>query len=325
MSYGQCCKKGGIMAILITGGAGYIGSQLMRDLAADPRFQGQTVRILDNMFREKFVSYWDLPKGVTFEAVDGDIRKEEDLERAFRDVTLVFDLAGITNAPLSFERKELTKEVNVDGARKVLEHCVKNKAFLVYASSASVYGPTKELVDESYPCNPASPYGSSKIEAEKMILEACKTQGLKAVILRLGTVYGWSIGMRFDTVVDRFTYFACLGQPLTVWESALQEARPYAHIRDVTASLLFVANNDKMNGEIYNVISANCGIQEVVDAIKKHKPGAKSIITKTPNLNQLSYRLNSDKIKKEGFVPKYSMEDGVREMIEKFNGIRQME
>ncbi len=313
------------MAILITGGAGYIGSQLMRDLAADPRFKGETVRVLDNMFREKFVSYWELPDGVAYEAVDGDIRKDEDLERAFKDVTLVFDLAGITNAPLSFERKELTKEVNVDGARKVIAHCVKHKAFLVYSSSASVYGPTKEVVDETYPCNPASPYGASKIEAEKAILEACKNEGLKAVILRLGTVYGWSIGMRFDTVVDRFAYLACLGQPLPVWESALKEARPYAHIRDVTASMLFAANNEKLAGGIYNVISANCGIQEVVDAIKKYAPHAKPVITKTPNLNQLSYRLNSDKIGKAGFSPKYSMEDGIRELIEKFGKIRPMQ
>ena len=312
------------MVILITGGAGYIGSQLMLDLAAHPSFKGSTIRVMDNMFREKFCTYWNLPTGVKVEVIDGDIRKEADLERAFKDVDIVFDLAGITNAPISFERKELTMDINVSGGQKVAAWCRKNNALLVYASSASAYGPTKEIVNEESPLRPASPYGESKVQMEQHLTLEAKS-GLRTIIYRLGTVYGWSPGMRFDTVVDKFTYFACIGQPLTVYKNALVEARPYAHVRDVTAALIFAVENEKrMQGQIYNVISKNAGIQEVVDAIKKYLPETKSIVTETANLNQLSYVLDDRKLAALGFKPKYSMEDGIREIIEKFKGVTPM-
>ena len=213
------------MVILVTGGAGYIGSKLIRELASNPKFQGATVRVLDNMLRERYVTIMDLPREGHFEFIEGDIRKDDDLKAAFRDVDMVVDLAGITNAPLSFERKEMTFDVNVKGGRKVLDHAINSGVEkYVYSSTASVYGPTGGVVDEKYTCKPISPYAESKLQAENACLEASRQNGLNATVLRLGTVFGYSIGMRFDTVVDRFTYMACIGMPLTVWESAQTEA-----------------------------------------------------------------------------------------------------
>jgi len=115
------------MVILVTGGCGYIGSQLIRDLAVEPRFQGKTIRILDSMIRERYVSLMDLPSEGNYEFLEGDIRKDEDLKKAFQDVEQVIDLAGITNAPISFERRDLTVDGNVTGGRSVLEHAVKSE------------------------------------------------------------------------------------------------------------------------------------------------------------------------------------------------------
>ncbi len=214
------------MVILVTGGAGYLGSELIRELPTDKRFAGTTIRILDNMFREKYASLWNLPKEVKYEMVEGDIRKKEDVKKAMKDVELVYDLAGITNAPISFEREELTKEVNYDGAVNILNEALNKGAELIYSASASQYGPTKGVVDETYECKPVSPYGKYKMMAEQAILKAAKDNGLRATALRLGTVYGWTIGMRFDTVIDRFCYLACIGMQLTVYDSAVNEKRP---------------------------------------------------------------------------------------------------
>ncbi len=307
------------MVILVTGGAGYIGSKLIRELASNPKLQGATVRVLDNMLRERYVAMMDLPREGHFEFIEGDIRKDDDLKAAFRDVEMVVDLAGITNAPLSFERKELTFEVNVKGGRKVLDHAINSEVEkYVYSSTASVYGPTGGVVDEKYACKPISPYGESKLQAENACLEASRQNGLNATVLRLGTVFGYSIGMRFDTVVDRFTYMACIGMPLTVWKSAQTEKRPYLHLLDSVDALSFALTEPRMKGEIYNVVGENASMNRITSVIVREVPDARVIITPTPNLNQVSYELDESKVERVGFKPRHSLEEGVREIVDRF-------
>ena len=310
------------MVILVTGGAGYIGSRLIRDLAADRKFAGSTIRIIDNMLRERYVAIMDLPHPGHFEFIEGDIRKDDDLKKAFIDVDMIVDLAGITNAPLSFERKELTFDVNVNGGRKVVEHAVKNAVEkFVYSSTASVYGPTTGIVDEKSPCKPVSPYGESKLEGERACLEASKQTGLDATVLRLGTVYGYASGMRFDTVVDRFTYLASIGMPLTVWESAQNEKRPYLHIADATGALSFSLTRKDMKGEVYNVVGENASINRITSAIRGVVRDVKVVVTQTPSLNQVSYELDGSKIEKLGFKPHHGLEEGVREIVDRFRAL----
>ncbi len=307
------------MVVLVTGGAGYIGSRLIRELAANEKFAGTTIRVIDNMLRERYVAIMDLPKEGRFEFLEGDVRKDDDLERAFRDVDMVVDLAGITNAPLSFERRELTFDVNVNGGKRVVEHAVKTEVEkLVYSSTASVYGPTTGVVDEKYHCKPISPYGESKLKAENTCLEASRQNGLDATVLRLGTVFGYSIGMRFDTVVDRFTYLACIGMPLTVWESAQNEKRPYLDISDTVDGLIFALTKKGMSGEIYNVVGENASMNRITSVIAREVPDTRVVITPTPNLNQVSYELDGSKIEKVGFKPRHTLDEGVRGIVARF-------
>src|SRR6266700_3170856 len=310
------------MVVLVTGGCGYIGSKLIRDLASNRKFVGSTVRVIDNMMRERYIAIMDLPPDGRFEFIEGDIRKDDDLKRAFQDVDMVVDLAGITNAPLSFERKDLTFDVNVNGGRKVVDYALKASVKkLVYSSTASVYGPTTGVVDEKYPCKPISPYGESKLQGEKTCIDAVKQNGLDATVLRLGTVFGYSIGMRFDTVVDRFTYLACIGMPLTVWESAQSEKRPYLHLQDSVDALTFALVQHGLKGEIYNVIGENASINRITATIGREVPDMHVIITPTPNLNQVSYELDGSKIERTGFKPRHTLEEGVRDIVERFRGL----
>ena len=310
------------LVILVTGGCGYIGSKLIRDMATDEKLRGSTIRILDNMLRERYVALMDLPSQGDYEFLEGDIRKEDDLKRAFRDVDIVVDLAGITNAPISFERKELTFEVNVAGGRKVVDHAINQDVEkFVYSSTASVYGPTSGLVNETSTCKPISPYGESKLQAERFCLDASKTSGMNSTVLRLGTVYGYSIGMRFDTVVDRFVYLACTGAPLTVWESAQREKRPYLHLQDSCRALIYTLKRSDMKGQTYNVVGENASINRITAAIAKEIPDVNIAVTPTPNLNQVSYELDASKIENLGFHPQHNLEEGVKEIVDKFRAL----
>jgi len=148
--------------------------------------------------------------------------------------------------------------------------------------------------------------------------QAAKEGKVRGIALRLGTVYGWTIGMRFDTIIDRFTYLACIGMPLTVYDSALKEKRPYAHVDDVVRGFLFVPGRKDMYGETFNLVGQNAGIGEVVDTIKGFLPNVQAVVTSTPSLNQLSYVLDNSKLKKAGFECKYEMREGVKDIIDKF-------
>lgn len=301
------------MVILVTGGAGYIGSQLIRDLRNE--FPDETVRIIDSMMREKYVSLWNLDG--KFEFIEGDVRNKEILQKAFADVDTVFDLVGITNAPISFERRDLTMDVNVNGLKNILELALKNNVNYVYSSTASVYGNTDgKVVNEDVECHPQSPYGESKLLAEKEIQKVEEESGLKAKIVRLSTVHGWSNGIRFDIAANRFAYYACTGMPLTVWSSAVKELRPYVHVRDASKALMHALKKN-LKG-IHNVVCENIEMNYLIELIKKHVPNAKITITPASK-SQSSYALNGEKIEKTGFKPSITLDTGIGELCEKFS------
>jgi nucleoside-diphosphate-sugar epimerase len=303
------------MTVLITGGCGYIGSQFIRDCAS----KFKDIRIIDNLFSERYVSLFNLPTKAKYEFIMGDIRNKEDVKKALKGVDIVFDLAGITNAPLSFERKKLTFDVNYGGLKNLIEESIKNNVKrYIYVSSCSIYGPTKKIVKEEYDHKPASPYGESKLMAEKECLKVFKENGLNATVLRIGTVYGYTIGIRFDTVINKFVFLACTHQPLTVYEDAWDLKRPYLHVKDAIRSFLFAIDNDKSIGEIFNVVGGNASVREIVNLIKKYIPDVEIKLTKTKYLNQLSFAVDSSKIDRLGFKIMHNIDEGIKEMVDKF-------
>ena len=310
------------MTVLVSGGTGYLGSQLIRDLPKMAAFKGETIRIMDNMFRERYVSLWNLPRGPKYEFFEGDVRKEEDVRDAVRDVNVVFSLSDITNAPVSFERQALTWEVNHNGALNLFEHAIKGGVRkFVYTSTCSVYGPTEGVVTEDAECKPVSPYAESKLKAETTMRERAAEFGFDWTALRLGTVYGWTIGMRFDTIINRFAYLAAQGRNLTVYDTAWREKRPYVHVADVMTAYRLAASRSGAKGQVLNAVGENANMETVVNAIRAVVPGVQVATTATPSLNQLSYEVDCSRFEELGFRARWTIDDGVREMVEKFHRI----
>jgi len=308
------------MTILVTGGLGYLGSRLIRELPDHPAYSGDEICILDNYRQPRFHSLWDLPSYADYSFRDVDIREEEEVRAAVNDVDTVFHLAAVTNAPETFDIPDKTWEVNYEGALTVYE-AARDAGVeeFVNVSTCSVYGTTDEKIEEDFDCDPESPYGEAKLEAEQEMLDRYDGEmGLTA--LRLGTVYGWTTGMRFDTVVDKFALLAATGQPLTVYEGAENQKRPYLHAQDAVRSMLFAGAN-LGDGEAYNVVGQNGRLQDVVDAIETHFPSVEIGYTEAEQLNQLSYIVSDEKIRSEGFEPAYTLDQGVAELAGKFGAL----
>jgi UDP-glucose 4-epimerase len=308
------------MTILVTGGLGYIGSRLIRELPFHPQYSGEEIRIIDNLRQPRYHALWDLPVYVNYDFVEGDIRDEDAVRQAMSGVHTVFHLAAVTNAPETFQIPEKTWEVNYEAAIGVFEAAREaGVQEFVNAVTCSVYGTTEEEIREGYECDPESPYGEAKLEAEQQMFERDDGEmGLTA--LRLGTVYGWTSGMRFDTVVDKFAYLAATGTPLTVYEGAEDQKRPYLHVRDAVRSMLFAGAN-LGDGEAYNVVGQNARLKDVVDAIQRHFPGVEIGYVEAKQLNQLSYIVSDEKIRNKGFETVYTIDQGVRELADKYRAL----
>jgi len=308
------------MTVLVTGGLGYIGSRLIREIPDHPAYSGEDIKILDNYRQPRFHSLWDLPSYADYEMIRGDIRDAEVRANALDGVDTVFHLAAITNAPETFDIPDKTWEVNHEAAVNLFTDARdKGVREFVNAVTCSVYGRTEEEITEEFSCDPESPYGEAKLAAEQEMFEQYEGKmGLTG--LRLGTVYGWTTGMRFDTVVDKFAWLAAMNEPLTVYEGAEDQKRPYLHVQDAVRSLLF-AGDELGDGDAYNVVGQNGRLQDVVDAIEKHFPEVDIGYTEAEQLNQLSYVVSDEKIRDEGFETAYTLDQGVKELADKFRGL----
>ena len=303
------------MKILVTGGLGHIGSRLIRYIARSPKVE--MIIILDNLSTQRYCSLFNLPTEVEYKFLEGDIRRKTDLDAALKDVETVFHLAALTDAPSTLNMPELTKEINFEGTRNVVEACVRNGVKkIIYPSTTSVYGSCQGTVTEDWSnCNPQSPYAVYKMLGEQEVLGATRRGSIEGTVLRLGTIYGASIGMRFHTAVNKFAFQACMGLPITVWDKAYDQERPYLDLSDCVRAMEFMMTYEKGNGELYNVLTQNATVRQIVTAIKEFVPDLTVVFTNAPILNQTSYRVDDAKIKRTGFLLQGNLNDSVGETV----------
>jgi UDP-glucose 4-epimerase len=303
--------------ILVTGGAGYIGSRLLHTLASVESLRVRRVRVLDNMREEKFPSLMNLPEGVDYEFVLGDIRNEDDVQKALGDDTdVVVHLAALCNATISFERRDATEEINYGGTTNVVRAARQAASVrrFIYASTTSVYGPTSGIVDEESPCLPASPYAEFKLKGEQEVLGLSTDTGgrLRPTVLRFATVYGYSPGLRVHTVVNIFAFRAAVGAAMEVFGSGNQ-LRPFVHVDDVSRAIAFCVEDDRAGEQIFNVVGENASVNQIIALLRRHFPRMLVVHTDKELLNQISYEVDGGKLLRLGFSMEHSLEDGVEE------------
>jgi UDP-glucose 4-epimerase len=303
------------MKIVITGALGHVGSRLIRSLPIT--FPDAEIVMLDNLAAQRYSSLFNLPKNVCYKFVEGDVL-DYSLESLFKGADVVMHLAAITNAAGSFEIKDRVEKENFECTMRVAESCLKERTPLIHLSSTSVYGTQKEEVDENCTeeeLQPQSPYAATKIREEKLLQRMYKEDGLKNVVCRFGTIFGPSPGMRFHTAVNKFCWQAVIGNPLTVWTSAYDQKRPYLDLNDAVDAILHIMKNKLYNGEIYNVLTHNLTVHQVVDIIRQHVSSLNVEFVDHAIMNQLSYNVSCEKFKGEGFVTQGDITKGIKDTI----------
>jgi UDP-glucose 4-epimerase len=300
--------------IAITGALGHIGSRFIHSLAPG---QFDEVRLIDNMATQRYPSLFNLPAGVRYRFVEADIMTA-DLKQLLTGVDAVIHLAAITNAAGSFENQDQVERVNYDGTELVARACLQTGTRLVFLSTTSVYGTAAEIVDEN--CSedelkPQSPYAQSKIKSEKLLAKLAQESSLRFVACRFGTIYGTSIGMRFHTAVNKFVWQACMGEPITVWRTALNQKRPYLELGDAVRALHFIIERDLFDGQVYNVLTDNCTVGQIVDLIKRHVPDLSVKLVDAAIMNQLSYEVACEKFRATGFEFRGSLASEIERSI----------
>lgn len=309
------------MKVLVTGGLGHIGSLLIKRLGE--RQDIDEVIILDDLSNQRYCSLMGLPEKMKYTFIQGDIRDLETVRRAVKGVDIVIHLAAITNAPETLKHPKLTKEINYDAVKTLLEISKEEdvKKFF-FPSTTSVYGPAEGKIDENYDdYKPLTPYAKYKLEAEKEVIKA--NDGMKTCVARFGTIYGYSIGMRFHTAVNKFTFQALNKKPLTVWTNAINQKRPYLDLKDGIRFIEFFIENNEENffGQVYNVLTENATVQDVVDVLKSYISNLEIKTTESPIINQASYEVSRDKVEKTGFKFEGNMKSGIGETIENFRSL----
>lgn len=302
------------MKIAITGALGHIGSRFIHSLTPG---QFEEVLLIDNLATQRYASLFNLPQGVRYRFVEADIMTA-DLTQLLTGVDAVIHLAAITNAAGSFEMQDQVERVNYDGTERVARACLQTGTRLVFLSTTSVYGTAAQVVDENCTedeLKPQSPYAQSKIKSEKLLAKLASDSPLKFIACRFGTIYGTSIGMRFHTAVNKFVWQACMGEPITVWRTALDQKRPYLELGDAVRALHFILEQNLFDGQVYNVLTDNCTVGQIVDVIRRHVPDLSVKLVDAAIMNQLSYEVACEKFRAKGFVFQGSLEAEIERSI----------
>ena len=310
------------MKLVVTGALGHIGSQLIRELPE--MFSDAEIVMVDNLATQRYCSLFDLPKDGRYCFIETDIMTE-DLTAIFKGSTAVVHLAAVTDATSSFDNKKAVEQVNFIGTERVAKACQQAGCALIFPSTTSVYGTQADVVDEECPISdlkPQSPYAEAKLKSEQLLRKLGEEKGLNFVICRFGTIFGTSIGMRFHTAINKFCWQAVMGQPLTVWKTAIHQYRPYLDLDDAVAAIKFIIQRKLFDRQVYNVVTQNAAISKILETISIYIPDITIEYVTAQIMNQLSYHVSDNRFRSRGFEPEGVLEQGICRTIDLLKAAR---
>lgn len=303
------------MKILVTGGAGYLGSVLVPTLLQE----GHEVTVLDNFLYHQ-ASLLEICHHPGLSILRGDVRDGRLLSKALAQADVVLPLACLTGAPLCERDPVQARQVNLEAVLAILKGRGREQR-VIFPTTNSGYGVGQEGIHctEETPLRPISTYGRLKVEAEKAVLDAGNS-----VTLRLATAFGVSPRMRLDLLVNDFVYRGVTDGFLVLFQAHFK--RNFIHVRDIARAFLHVLKNfEKMKGQPYNVglSDANLSKRELCEEIKKQIPRfyfTEAEVGEDPD--QRNYIVSNEKIERSGFSPKVSLPQGIGELIKGYQVIR---
>lgn len=297
------------MKILITGGAGYLGSVITKRMLDE----GHDVIVLDKLVfnQTSLLGYTYTSK---FKFIYGDVRNEKLLEKLCNEADVIIPLAAIVGFPACDADPKLAKEINFQQIVNIVRFTNGKDKKILYPNTNSGYGIGEgqtECTEES-PLNPISVYGQTKCQAENFLLTSTN-----AIIFRLATVFGVSTRMRTDLLVNDFVYKSITDKYIVVFEKSFK--RNFIHIRDVASAFVFMLDRyDTYKGEIFNVglSDANLSKQELLEKIQSHvKDFAVSYNDYYEDPDKRDYIVSNNKIESTGWRPHMDLDKGIKELI----------
>ena len=298
--------------ILITGGAGYIGSMLCTKLLEE----GHIVTVVD-LLKYDTGSLNHLYFHKNFKLICDDIRKVSLMKKLIKQHDFIIPLAALVGAPLCKKFKKDALSTNL-GSIKTLCNLATKKNKVIYLTTNSGYGIGKKnkYCDEKSPLKPISLYGRTKCDGEDLVRSKIKNH----VCFRLATVFGHSYRMRSDLLVNNFVYTAIKKKKLTLFEPHFR--RNFIHVRDVVNAIIFTMKNfNRLKDNVYNLGLSSANISKIMLARKIQKQYKKliiKIVTNRKDPDKRDYFVSNKKIEKKGFKAQISLEDGISELIQIF-------
>jgi nucleoside-diphosphate-sugar epimerase len=303
------------MRILVTGGAGYIGSILVPRLLAE----GHDVTVVDNfMYQQSSLLDCCFHKRLTI--IRSDVRDDRVLSELVRKADAILPLACLTGAPICQRDPHTAKAVNFDAVRTIAE-LLSPQQLMVFPSTNSGYGVGQPDIycDEETPLRPVSLYGRLKVDLEAILLESGN-----CVTFRFATLFGVSPRMRLDLLVNDFTYRAVTDRCIVLFEPHFK--RNYLHVRDAARAFIHVLNNyEQLKGRPYNVglSDANLSKWELCEVIQRHLPHFAFLVAEMgEDPDKRNYIVSNQRIEATGFKPSVSLDEGIEELIKGYQVIR---
>ena len=307
------------MKVLLIGGEGYIGNIISEYLLS----KGYEVVSFDSFQYKNNLMSLNHVHHDRYSFKYGDMREPAQVSAAMENVDAVILLAGLVGDPITRKYPEESEQINVKGVRQTIDAAFRAKVKrLIFVSTCSNYGLIEgdQRADENFSLNPLSAYAVAKVDTEQYLLSMKGKVETNVTILRFATAFGLSPRMRFDLTINEFTYALAAGRELVVYDA--DTWRPYCHVKDFARLTEIVLREDKekISFQVFNAGGEenNYTKRMIVEAVQQYVASAQ-IIFQEQGQDTRNYRVNFDKVKSVlGFVPKFSVDDGIREVIEAF-------